>query len=262
MAEQFHAEEPLKNETRQKIADARLRLSQPKKRRPRWQPVVACACALALAVGLSVIPQPQGVSTSASSQVNQPNGFLLTAYAADKEITLPNEASHDLIIVDGPGYGGRGIPYYTGLSFQIQGTNIATVALSIDKGNLYYNHDASTNDPATKELLENPVILPWKENMVIGFALDAETDASIPELYDLREDAHQRIDYFNGATLTVTITFLDGTKQTDVHHLKTGRLKVETNSEGGWNILPIEVPESEKATTTYTYAIYDEDFVS
>ncbi len=268
MAEQFHAEEPLKNETRQKIADARLNLSKTKKRRPRWQPVVACACALALAVGLSAIPQPQGVqstSQTSNSQNTLIDGFLLTAYAADENIQVPDKASHELITFEGDGIGGMGGPFYTGFLFQIEGSNIATVALSIDKGNLYIEHSLEKNydrsDMSSKELLPNSVTLPWSKDLAVGFALDAETDASIPDTGDLREEWHSRLDYFNGATLTITVTFLDGTTQTDVHHLKAGRLKTVGNDEGGWDILPIEVPESEKATTIYTYAIYDEDFV-
>ena len=34
---------------------------------------------------------------------------------------------------------------------------------------------------SSKELLPNPVTLPWSKDLAVGFALDAETDASIPE---------------------------------------------------------------------------------
>lgn len=271
MAEQFHAEEPLKNETRQKIADARLRLSQPKKRRPRWQPVVACACALALAVGLSAIPRPQGVSTNASETSNSQNtlldGFLLTAYAADENIQVPDKASHDLVTFEGNGIGVWNGPFYSGCLFQIEGPDISTVTLSIDKGSLYLEHDLARNpdgsDNSSKELLQNPVTLSLEEDTAIGFALDPETYASIPEGDDLKEGWHNYLDYFNGATLTMTITFTDGTTQTTEHHLKAGGLKIDKNSTGNERaLLPVEVSKEEQTSTPYIYAIYDEDFVS
>ena len=298
MAEQFHAEEPLKNETRQKIADARLRLSQPKKRRPRWQPVVACACALALAVGLSPLggwiqDQTATFHPRGESQDEQ-NAFVITAYADDDTSAISEQQNqHEITfesLTEGTYGGGDGL--FSGIAFRVQGSRIASLHLSMDRGGFYLNRQYELNirdggDPdaavdklvkelglqpgqyslsspdlnntywlSTQQQIGNDVDVPYQEGDLYGFWMDAATSDAIPETDSLRKDFQNQIDLFDGATLTVTATFLDGTTQTQVLHLHTGKLKYQDVRENGVLQRTILLPELAEEGGPYYYGIY------
>ena len=69
-----------------------------------------------------------------------------------------------------------------------------------------------------------------EEDTAIGFALDG--NGCIYSGYgDLKEGWHSRLDYFNGATLTITITFLMAQRRHSAS-LKAGGLKTGKHREG------------------------------
>jgi murein DD-endopeptidase MepM/ murein hydrolase activator NlpD len=63
-----------------------------------------------------------------------------------------------------------------------------------------------------------------------------------PELYqengDLRQSAWDNIDTFDGARLTVTVTFADGSEQSKTYTLSTGKLQMEYDEDGTIHVLP------------------------
>lgn len=70
---------------------------------------------------------------------------------------------------------------------------------------------------------------------------------------------HARIDEFEGATLTVTVTFTDGTSDTQTLSLHTGKLGVMYTDETSGPQLTGEVLTDEQAKTQgYLYGVYAE----
>jgi len=93
----------------------------------------------------------------------------------------------------------------------------------------------------------------WTADASYGFWLPPETIKKSTD-EDIREAAHNRIDTFNGATFTVTVTFKDGSQQTETLHLKTGKLKVVYGENNTLTVLP----EPATGDDPYVYSIYAE----
>lgn len=76
---------------------------------------------------------------------------------------------------------------------------------------------------------------------------------------DMQAEWHARIDEFDGATLTVTVTFTDGTTDTQTLTLHTGKLACEYVDDAYGPQLTGEVLTDEQAETqAYVYGIYAE----
>lgn len=76
---------------------------------------------------------------------------------------------------------------------------------------------------------------------------------------DLRESWHARIDEFDGATLTVTVTFTDGTQQTQTLTLHTGKLGCEyVDGEYGPQLTGEVLTDEQAETQGYVYGVYAE----
>ena len=177
----------------------------------------------------------------------------------------------------------RGV--FTGYLFRVTGNRIQTVHASIDRGGLYRyqkltnltkkdveafdtaetngtlkvdflssgrNRDGSWYSEQMKALgtsfSEN-----WAAGTSYGFWLPPEDAEKEPD-QDLREAAHKRIDLLNGAALTITVTFQDGSHQTETLHLKTGKLKVAY----GKDKTRIVLPEPAGGSDPYVYSVYAE----
>lgn len=106
----------------------------------------------------------------------------------------------------------------------------------------------------------------WKlEN---GFVEDYDPQASYgfwdePQPYDpngdLREVWHDRIDEFDGATLTVTVTFTDGTTDTQTLTLHTGKLGCEyIDGENGPQLTGEVLTDEQAEIQGYVYGVYAE----
>ena len=75
------------------------------------------------------------------------------------------------------------------------------------------------------------------------FAPEVRYGFWVPEYHedpdaDLRQAAWASIDTFDGARLTVTVTFADGGEQSKTYTLSTGRLRVEYHEDGTLTMLP------------------------
>lgn len=76
---------------------------------------------------------------------------------------------------------------------------------------------------------------------------------------DLQDSWHAVVDGFEGAKLTVTITFTDGSEQTQSMTLHTGKLGVEYKNDTSGPSLTGEVLTDEQAVTEgYLYGVYAE----
>ena len=68
----------------------------------------------------------------------------------------------------------------------------------------------------------------------------------------MRQDMWNAIDTFDGAHLTVEVTFADGGTQSRTYTLSTGRLRTEQYENGTWTVLP-QLAGDEEA---FVYGIY------
>ena len=238
----------------------------------------ACALAL-VAGSVTLGPIGGGESSADGAPVTAlPTfSFGLTAYAADTGERYEANANGGLAFsTSGRGSWSAEDGHYTGCLFQVAGENIQTISLAIDREALYRSRTL-TDLPGeeVQKYLEaeangTEYQLPGGEGVINAICSEGEEDpltlevvtdlgASVAEDYDPevrygflipdtgdvdwtgdpRAANQESIDQLDGARLTVTVTFTDGTEQTKTYTLSTGRLKVEydANSPGG-TLLP------------------------
>ncbi len=238
----------------------------------------ACALAL-VAGSVTLGPIGGGESSADGAPVTAlPTfSFGLTAYAADTGERYEANANGGLAFsTSGRGSWSAEDGHYTGCLFQVAGENIQTISLAIDREALYRSRTL-TDLPGeeVQKYLEaeangTEYQLPGGEGVINAIYSEGEEDpltlevvtdlgASVAEDYDPevrygflipdtgdvdwtgdpRAANQESIDQLDGARLTVTVTFTDGTEQTKTYTLSTGRLKVEydANSPGG-TLLP------------------------
>ena len=248
--------------------------------RRRWKPALrtaACAaCALALVLG-SVQLRPGSEEGTAGLPAIQ-YSFGLTAYAADTdELGTPNANGGLAFRQAGGSFWTPDEGCYTGCLFQVTGEGIETVSLSVDRGGLYRSETRTgLTTEETRALLqaENTVCSVYGEDengpmnaeimTALGGSVTEDYDseswygflASAPEAdwtTDPRTAMNDSIDTFDGARLTVTVTFADGGEQSKTYALSTGRLKAIFREDGpGCILLPQLVGDDEP----YVYGIY------
>ena len=248
------------------------------RRRPVLRAAVCAACALALVLG-TVRFAPRPAEEPGLPQLTY--SFGLTAYAADLGETILPNANGGLALLSGPGIMDRSRGDYTGCLFQVTGENIQKVALSVDRGGLYRSEtrtdltDEEMQDlwqaEANGELMCNiyqsgaanaPVIADIMTALGSEATVDYDPDASygfwvppeeLPEEGDdLRQDMWNAIDTFDGAHLTVEVTFADGGTQSRTYTLSTGRLRLDQYENGTWTVLPQLAGDEE----SFVYGIY------
>ena len=247
------------------------------RRRPVLRAAVCAACALALVLG-TVRLAPRPAEESGLPQLTY--SFGLTAYAADLGQTISPNANGGLALLSGSGIWNPRQGDFTGCLFQVTGEDIQKVSLSVDRGGLYRSE-------TRRGLTDDEVQALWKaeENgklvcNVYGTDEDALPDADImtalgseatvdydstasygfwvppeelpKESDDMRQDMWDAIDTFDGAHLTVEVTFADGGTQSRTYTLSTGRLRTEQYENGTWTVLP-QLAGDEEA---FVYGIY------
>ena len=243
----------------------------PRRQTPRRRPVlraaVCAACALALVAGTWTL-RPRGAAEEDGTPGTALPAFSfgLTAYAADTGESYGAGINGGLAFsTAGESTWSAGEGHYTGCLFQVTGEGIETVSLSLDRGELYrWRSVADLTEAERQELqtaLENGEEGPLtpaadgsgsaEETVRLGSSVTEAYDPEvrygflIPDTGDVdwtgdpRAANQESIDQLDGARLTVTVTFTDGTEQTKTYTLSTGRLKVEydANSPGG-TLLP------------------------
>lgn len=255
--------------------------------RPVLRTAVCAACALALVLGTVRFYPARTQPEDAGSQPEGPTvlvpnfSFGLTAYAAGTGETIGPNANGGLAFSVGTGMSwSEESGYYTGCLFQVTGENIRQVSLSLDRGGLYRSQRLENltveEMRAIREAQERGEMAPtsidqdadgnwFTEKMSrLGASVTEDYD---PEVYygiwtsgvsaaawaeDPKAAAESSTDQLDGAVLTVTVTFDDGTEQTKAYHLSTGKLRVTYEDDGGLTLLPQLAGDNEP----YVYGIY------
>ncbi len=183
----------------------------------------------------------------------------LTAYAAETgETTLPNANSGLAFSMGESMRWTEREGFFTGCLLQVTGEGIRHLTLALDRGE-FYRWDSSL-DPAAGGT--EALWLSWQDGAEASFSGGAEKGqgmarlgGEVSEAYDpearygfwtsgvsseawredTREAAYASVDQLDGATLTVTAEFEDGSSQTKIYTLSTGFLKI---SASGGALLP------------------------
>ena len=258
------------------------------------QRLLAAACAFGIVLGgTAVYRTHNGTAQTGSAAVADAisHSFGFAAYAADTgELRQPKDSK--IVFDSGSGADDPEKGFYSGCLFKVTGENIKTVSAAIDKGAVYRTKtvkDTSANrddwvrtmhNGTNSELNGVDTVMVWgngeegAEQMYAdlcwkldnGFTDEYDPDASyglwLPSRQDSEDDDlqnswHAAVDGFEGAKLTVTITFTDGSKQTRSMTLHTGKLGVEYKDDTSGPSLTGEVLTDEQAKTEgYVYGVY------
>ena len=273
-------------ETRVLRAAQRVEQAGPKRLAKRgWKPVlrgaVCAACALALVLGtVHLRPvEERGEQPGNTPVMTLDYSFGLTACAADTGETVRPNANGGLAFDSGSGIASEEAGHYTGCLFQVTGEGIETVSLSVDRGGLYRSEILTgLTDGEVRKLWQveeagGPVCSVYGEDedspmnaevmTALGSSVTEDYDPEVrygfwvPEYYedpdaDLRQATWASIDTFDGARLTVTVTFTDGREQSKTYTLSTGRLRVEYGEDGTRTMLPQLAGDEEP----FVYGVY------
>lgn len=255
----------------------------------------ACALALVVgSVTLGPIGGGEPGESGAPVTALPSFSFGLTAYAADTGERYEANANGGLAFsTAGQVSWSAEDGHYTGCLFQVTGENIRTISLAIDREALYRSRtltnlsreevqnylDAEANGTEYRlssgegvihavygEEEEGPltmeVVTDLGAAVTEGYDPEVRYGFLIPDTGDIDWDRDPRaanqesIDRMDGARLTVTVTFTDGSEQTKTYTLSTGRLKVEydANSPGG-----ILLPQLAGDEDPWLYGVYAVD---
>ncbi|MDO4270233.1 MAG: hypothetical protein Q4C72_04815 [Eubacteriales bacterium] len=260
--------------------------------------ILAAACACAVVLGGTAVWQTRGGQGETVSPVTAlANTFGFVAYAADTGEALPAAQDSTIVFASGSGVEDQENGFFSGCLFRVTGENIQSVSASIDKGSLYRAKKIEIDkaDVAGLHKRTDPRVQGASQVMVYGTGGDPQgeiddvghwyadlywrlengfTEAYDPDASygfwapstsetdseeDLRKAWHGRIDTFDGAKLTVTVTFTDGTQQTRTLELHTGKLAVEFLDDFSGPQYTGEVLTDEQAETQgYLYGVYAE----
>ena len=253
--------------------------------------LLAAACAFAVVLGGAAL---HGRQTGSNPVTDIAHTFGLVAYAADTgEMRQPKESK---IVFDcGSGADDPEKGFYSGCLFKVTGENIKTVSATIDRGAVYRTKTVKDTSADRDEWVRtmyqgtNPeldgadTVMVWgngpvegEEQMYAdlcwkldnGFTDEYNPDASyglwLPsrqesEDDDLQDSWHKSVDGFEGAKLTVTVTFADGSTQTRTMTLHTGKLGIEFNDDTSGPQLTGEVlTDAQAEEQGYLYGVYGE----
>ena len=263
----------------------------PRRRFGMAKRVVAAACAFAVVVGGTAVWKAQMSGQPAADAVAETvaHSFGIVAYAADTGETMEPKDSKIVFDIASGGMESSTEGFFGGCLFKVTGDDIGTISASIDKGGLYRiaRMDIQESDadavlqgtyPPTQgadDLLvhgyddgdwwveaswhvENGFVEPYASNTCYGLWGEPKP-VDMAQESDLQDAWQGRIDEFDGAVLTVTVTFTDGTQQTRTLTLHTGKLGCEYVDGVNGPQLTGEVLTDEQAETQgYIYGVYAE----
>lgn len=217
------------------------------------------------------------------------NIFAITAYAAE----LPEDISSGDVI-DIRLQSGDGSFRYLDGRFTISGENIERVKVTTDQCEIYTVVPVYSMDPDYEKLLQDfndgmtlfpeyePVLAEdnadlrdidsWKVDYFNHFKVEGQSyegayndqlsfGMSVPEALwstneDPKESYHETVDRVEGATITITVTFADGSVQEHKYRLNVGKIYVPVDEQGRnqWDNLTRFLTEEESKTGTgYSY---------
>lgn len=230
-------------------------------------------CALSLLAGAVVYNSNR--SDVAKSIENK---FSVQAYAAG-EAKATKMKDNKIVFDSGSGNASDEYGLMSGSLFKVTGENIDKVQVKLDKEALYRQNtytgrnDAESllekgttdgkdivtgYDEAKKELyantaIGNDVTESYDKDAMYGFMLTKDTYKSIEksqkDKFDTKQLWHDSMDVFDGAKLTIKVTYKDGTEETKTITLHTGKVSASDSS--------VMVDDKDEKTP-YVYAIYGE----
>lgn len=282
------APDELKARTRAAVREEKGRARQPiRSMRGGMKRLLAAACAFAVVLGGAAL---HGRQTGSDPVTDIAHTFGLVAYAADTgEMRQPKDSK--IVFDTGSGADDPEKGFYSGCLFKVTGENIKTVSATIDRGAVYRTKTVKDTSADRDEWVRtmyqgtNPAIdgadrimvwgsdemhmyadLCWKLDN--GFTDEYDPDVSyglwLPSRQedaddDLQDSRHKSVDGFEGAKLTVTITFNDGSEQTRSMTLHTGKLGVEYKDDTSGPSLTGEVlTDAQAEEQGYLYGVYGE----
>lgn len=282
------APDELKARTRAAVREEKSRARQPvRSMRGGMKRLLAAACAFAVVLGGAAL---HGRQTGSDPVTDIAHTFGLVAYAADTgEMRQPKDSK--IVFDTGSGADDPEKGFYSGCLFKVTGENIKTVSATIDRGAVYRTKTVKDTSADRDEWVRtmyqgtNPAIdgadrimvwgsdemhmyadLCWKLDN--GFIDEYDPDVSyglwLPSRQedaddDLQDSRHKSVDGFEGAKLTVTITFNDGSEQTRSMTLHTGKLGVEYKDDTSGPSLTGEVlTDAQAEEQGYLYGVYGE----
>ena len=257
--------------------------------------LLAAACAFGIVLGgTAVYRTHNGTAQTGSAAVADAisHSFGFAAYAADTgELRQPKDSK--IVFDTGNGADDPEKGFYSGCLFKVTGEDIKTVSATIDKGAVYRTKTVkdtsadrdewvrSMHQGTNPELDGADTVMVWgngpeegAEQMYADLCWKLDngfTDAYDPDASyglwlpsqpaktddDLQDSWHTAVDGFEGAKLTVTITFTDGSEQTRSMTLHTGKLGVEYKDDTSGPSLTGEVLTDEQAAAEgYIYGVY------
>ena len=257
--------------------------------------LLAAACAFGIVLGgTAVYRTHNGTAQTGGAAVADAisHTFGFAAYAADTgELRQPKDSK--IVFDTGNGADDPEKGFYSGCLFKVTGEDIKTVSATIDKGAVYRTKTVKDTSADRDEWVRsmhqgtNPELdgadtvmvwgngpeegaeqmyadLCWKLDNGFTDAYDPDASyglwlSSMPETTDddLQDSWHAAVDGFEGAKLTVTITFTDGSEQTRSMTLHTGKLGVEYKDDTSGPSLTGEVLTDEQAAAEgYIYGVY------
>lgn len=258
---------PVPEGLERRVLAAARRKAESKRPLPVRRILRGAVCAvLALALGTLTLRESaapgngrKDVSGEASSSLTF--SFGLTAYAAETgETTLPNANSGLAFRIGESMYWSEQEGYFTGCLLQVTGEGIRNLSLSLDRGEFYrWNPSFDPSEERTETLS-----MPKEDGVRTALCAESEkwpdrdmarlggevsetynpeacygfwTPGVSPEYWreNAREAAYASVDQLDGATLTVTADFEDGSSRTKIYTLSTGFLK--TSAAGGVSTL-------------------------
>lgn len=260
-----------------KIDDKDIQVRR-KERNNMKRKVLTSGLAACAALALVVVGIPTGNDKASQHE----NIFAITAYAEE----LPDKAASGDVVGLSTLNGGWGSSDYLDQRFAISGQNIESIKISTDKCELYtmvpvYKDDPDFERAENAEVGEGEIyeavyvgepeedhyVDHYEHLQIVGPSYEGDYNdkmifgMSVPEelwsdAYDLKQSFWEDVDQVNGATVSVSVTFTDGS--TEEHHYKinTGKIYVpqDENGENQWNQLTrFLTPDEEQAATPFIY---------
>ena len=249
--------------------------------------LVACAVLTLVMTGgyFSELLQTGGDRTDSvnnEQKITSDNIFAITAYAAE----LPEGVTSGDIIGLSTVEVGYGSSLYLNGRFTISGQNIEKIKVTTDKCELYTSVPVYSGDPDYENALNAEVngqgeyypvyegepeegghVAYYDHSQIVGQSYEGEYNnqmyfgMSVPEELwstsdDLKEGYYEDVDQVNGATLTIEVTFSDGSTETHHYRLDTGKIFVPVDNNGNlqWdNLTRFLTTDEETGETPYTY---------
>lgn len=249
--------------------------------------LVACAVLTLVMTGgyFSELLQTGGDRTDSvnnEQKITSDNIFAITAYAAE----LPEGVTSGDIIGLSTVDVGYGSSLYLNGRFTISGQNIEKIKVTTDKCELYTSVPVYSGDPDYENALNAEVngqgeyypvyegepeegghVAYYDHSQIVGQSYEGEYNnqmyfgMSVPEELwstsdDLKEGYYEDVDQVNGATLTIEVTFSDGSTETHHYRLDTGKIFVPVDNNGNWqwdNLTRFLTTDEETGETPYAY---------